>query len=102
MKTWHKGMIIGGAALAVLVPAGLVAADQMGPGNGQGRGNGSMNQDCDRAQMQAQHGNGGGMQNGTQRGMRGQGMGTGDRIQARDGTGARHAQITATTTTVDG
>lgn len=103
MKTWHKGLIIGGAALAVLVPAGLVAADQMGPGNGQGRGNGSMNQNCDHEQMQARNGTGqqNGQQNGRQNGMRGQG--TGDRTQARDGTGARHAQIAATTTTtVDG
>ncbi len=82
MKTWHKGMIIGGTALAVLVPAGLVAADQMGPGEGHGRGNGTMNQDCDHEQM------------------RNQGMG--DRTQARDGSGARHAQISATTTTTDG
>lgn len=53
MKTWHKGMIIGGAALAVLVPAGLVAADQIGPmGNGQGRGNGSMTQHCTPEQRQ--------------------------------------------------
>ena len=95
MKTWQKGLIIGGASLAVLVPAGLVAADQMGPGNGQGRGNGSMTQHCDHEQMQARNGGGSGRmgnQNGNQNGM-----------QARDGSGPRHTQIaTTTTTTVNG
>ena len=83
MKTWHKGAIIGGAALAVLIPAGLVAADQMQPGQGHGRGNGSMNQDCDRDEMHERNGSGHGM-------------------QARDGTGPMHDPISATTTTVDG
>jgi hypothetical protein len=68
MRRLHKGLLIGGVTLAVLVPAGLVAADQMdmGNGNGNGRGNGSMTHDCNNDQ-------------------------TGDRIQARDGTGANHA-----------
>ncbi len=69
MRTLHKGLIIGGATLAVLIPAGLVAADQIGPGNMQGRGNGTMNQDCDH-----------------------------DPIQARDGTGAMHDANSAAAT----
>ena len=36
MRKLHKGLIIGGATLAVLVPAGFVAADQFGYGGGNG------------------------------------------------------------------
>jgi hypothetical protein len=68
MRKLHKGLIIGGATLAVLVPAGLVAADQidMGNGPGHGRGNGTMTHDCTRSD-------------------------SGTPIQARDGTGPNHA-----------
>jgi hypothetical protein len=37
MRKLHKGLIIGGVTLAALVPAGLVAADQIDMGNGHGR-----------------------------------------------------------------
>ena len=82
MKKLHKGLIIGGAALAVLVPAGLVAADQidMGHGPGQGRGNGTMTHDCTRN----------GTQTGTQTGTQ-----AGSRMQQRDGTGPNHAANSA-------
>jgi hypothetical protein len=87
MRKLHKGLIIGGATLAVLVPAGLVAADQldMGHGQGQGRGNGSMTHDCPRTGTEA-----------------------GSQMQRRDGTGPNHAANSAnrpgatTTTTSNG
>ena len=86
MRKLHKGLIIGGAALAVLVPAGLVAADQVGVGNGQGhgRGNGTMTHDCTRTGAEA-----------------------GSQMQKRDGTGPNHAANSAnrpgaTTTTTAG
>ena len=88
MRKLHKGLLIGGVSLAVLVPAGLVAADQIDMGNGHGRGNGSMNHECngigngnrDGGQM-GQHngngrmhgGNGGQSQSGTMNGNGGQG-----------------------------
>jgi hypothetical protein len=70
MRKLHKGLIIGGATLAVLVPAGLVAADQIDMGNGQGhgRGNGTMTHDCTRTGTEA-----------------------GSQMQKRDGTGPNHA-----------
>ena len=115
MKTWHKGLIIGGATLAVLVPAGLVAADQMGPGNGngngQGRGNGSMTHDCTQEQMQARDGSGAmhsqnGMQGRNGSGMQSRNATQANRsangMQARDGSGPRHAANSATTTTTAG
>lgn len=87
MKTWHKGMIIGGAALAVLVPAGLVAADQIGPmGNGQGRGNGSMTQHCTQEQRQQHQ----------------QAMQSGQQMQPRHANGGRMGNQNGTTTTVGG
>ncbi|MGB8860124.1 MAG: hypothetical protein WCC60_12745 [Ilumatobacteraceae bacterium] len=74
MRKLHKGLLIGGVTLAVLVPAGLVAADQIdmgnGNGHGHGRGNGSMTNECSGDQTQ-------------------------DRVQARDGTGADHAANSA-------
>ena len=71
MRKFHKGLLVGGVALAVLVPAGMVAADQ---GDGQGRGPANATRDCTGDQAQ-------------------------DRIQARDGTGPRHAEITTGTAT---
>ena len=75
MRKLHKGLIIGGATLAVLVPAGLVAADQVDMGNGQGhgRGNGTMTHDCTRT-----------------------GTETGSQMQMREGTGPNHAANSAT------
>jgi hypothetical protein len=70
MRKLHKGLIIGGATLAVLVPAGLVAADQIDMGNGHGRGNGTMSHDCTRTGNATQDGN---------------------QMQRRDGTGPNHA-----------
>jgi len=72
MRKLHKGLIIGGAALAVLVPAGLVAADQADMGNGHGRGNGTMTHDCNRTGTEA-----------------------GSQMQKRDGTGPNHAANSA-------
>lgn len=66
MRKLHKGLLIGGVTLAVLAPASLAAADQVGGGNGNGRGNGSMTQDCTGDQ-------------------------SGDQIRARDGSGPLHA-----------
>ena len=66
MRTLHKGLLIGGVTLAVMVPAGVAAAGELFPGNGNGRGNGTMIHDCTGDQ-------------------------SGDRIQARDGTGPNHA-----------
>jgi hypothetical protein len=68
MRKLHKGLIIGGATLAVLVPAGLVAADQVDMGNGHGRGNGTMTGDCPYGHDEA-----------------------GTHMQKRDGTGPYHA-----------
>jgi hypothetical protein len=74
MRKVHKGLLIGGVTLAVLVPASMVAADQIdmgnGHGDGHGRGNGSMLHDCT-------------------------GDESGEQIRARDGTGPRHATNTA-------
>ena len=49
MRRLHEGLIISGATLAVLVPAGLVAADQMD----MGRGNGTVTHDCTRTSADA-------------------------------------------------
>ena len=75
MRKLHKGLIIGGATLAVLVPAGLVAADQIDMGNGQGhgRGNGTMTHECTQTGTEA-----------------------GSQMQKRDGTGPNHAANSAT------
>ena len=72
MRKLHKGLIIGGVTLAALVPAGLVAADQIDMGNGHGRGNGSVDHECT-------------------------GDASGDQIRARDGSGPNHAANTAGT-----
>ncbi|MDO8365029.1 MAG: hypothetical protein Q7V88_19220 [Actinomycetota bacterium] len=82
MRKLHKGLLFGGVTLAVLVPAGLVAADQIdmgnGHGRGNGRGNGSMTQDCT--------GDPTGNQTGTQ-------------MRARDGSGPQHTAVSSTTPT---
>ncbi|MDP2290424.1 MAG: hypothetical protein Q8M22_04505 [Actinomycetota bacterium] len=73
MRKVHKGLLVGGITLAVLVPAGIVVADQGDNGNGNRQGrNGTMTHDCTGDQ-------------------------TADQIRARDGTGPEHADnVTAT------
>lgn len=96
MRKLHKGLIIGGATLAVLVPAGMVLADQLGDGphRGNGRGNGTEVQDRlhqqvrnqDEVRVMDQ------VQNQDQ-------VRTQDQVRARDGSGVNHEANAATAQT---
>ena len=79
MRRMHKGLLVGGITLAVLVPAGIAAAGQGDAGNGNRHGrNGTMTQETTRECTGDQ---------------------AADQVRARDGSGPNHdANVDGTST----